>query len=44
MSIKEKLQKSIKTMAMNSVGKSHPSFIHEPKVPAALKAVKDSKK
>ena len=44
MSIKKKLQKHIKTVAANSVGKSHPWFIHEPKVPAALKAAKDSKK
>ena len=40
MSVKEKLQKSIKTMAANSVGKSIPRNIHEPKVPAALKAKK----
>ena len=44
MSIKEKLQKSIRTVAANSVGKSFPYFIHEPKIPAALKAAKDSKK
>lgn len=41
MSIKEKLQKSIKSFAVNSVGKSAPSNIHEPKVPAALKAAKE---
>lgn len=44
MRIKEKLQKSIKTMAVNSVGKSYPSVIHEPKIPAAVKAAKDSRK
>ena len=40
MSIKEKLQKHIKTVAANSVGKSFPTTVHEPKVPAALKAKK----
>lgn len=44
MSIKEKIQKHIKTVAANSVGNSYPRHIHEPKVPAALKAAKDSKK
>ena len=44
MSIKEKLQKSIKTVAAESVGKSVPSHFHEPKVPAVLKTAKDSKK
>lgn len=44
MSVKEKLQKSVKKLASNSVGKSVPSIVHEPKVPAALKAEKDSKK
>lgn len=43
MSIKEKLQKSIKNLAINSVGKSYPSNIHEPKIPAALKAAKEKK-
>lgn len=43
MSMKEKLQKSIKNMAVNSVGKSAPSIVHEPKVPAALKAAKEKK-
>ena len=43
MSIKEKLQKNIKNVAMNSVGKSFPANIHEPKVPAALKAAKEKK-
>lgn len=44
MSIKEKLQKHIKNLAAGSVGKSVPVNIHEPKVPAALKAAKDSRK
>lgn len=44
MSMKEKLQKRIKDMAANSVGKSYPKNFHEPKVPAALKAAKDSRK
>lgn len=44
MSLKKKLQKSIKSLAANSVGRSVPSNIHEPKVPAALKAAKDSQK
>lgn len=44
MRIKENLQKGIKNVAMNSVGKSVPFNIHEPKVPAALKAAKDSRK
>lgn len=41
MSVKEKLQKSIKSLAANSVGKSMPVNIHEPKVPAALKMKKN---
>lgn len=44
MSVKDRIQKGIKNAAMNSVGKSFPVNIHEPKVPAALKAAKDSKK
>lgn len=44
MRLKEKLQKHIKEQAVNSVGKSLPSHIHEPKVPAALKAAKSSQK
>lgn len=44
MSLKKKLQKSIKNLAANSVGRSAPVNIHEPKVPAALKAAKDSQK
>lgn len=43
MNIKEKLQKSIKDLAANSVGKSLPKNIHEPKIPAALKAAKEKK-
>lgn len=43
MSIKEKLQKSIKDFAKNSVGKSSPYNIHEPKVPAVLKAAQEKK-
>ncbi len=42
--IKEKLRQCIKAVAANSVGKSSPSNIHEPKVPASLKAAKDSQK
>lgn len=44
MSMKEKLQKKIKDIAVNSVGKSVPRNFHEPKVPVALKAAKDSQK
>ena len=44
MSLKKKIQKSIKNLAANSVGKSYPTNIHEPKIPAALKAAKDSQK
>ena len=43
MSVKEKLQKGIKSLAVNSVGKSAPINFHEPKVPAALKAAKEKK-
>lgn len=43
MNVKKKLQKCIKNVAANSVGRSHPWNIHEPKVPAALKAAKEKK-
>lgn len=43
MSMKEKLQKNVKNLAVGSVGKSIPWNFHEPKVPAALKAAKEKK-